>query len=84
MESPGLELKRWTRKEYYARAGRQESWVLNLVDRVLEVRREPEVSTTAPYGWDYRVLHVLRPGDHVVALAGPAAPMAVADLLPPT
>ena len=66
----------------YARAGRPEYWIVNLVDRVLEVRREPAPSPSAPYGWDYSTVEVLRPGDSVRPLAAPTAQIAVADLLP--
>ena len=66
----------------YARAGRPEYWILNLVDRELEVRRDPAPSAAAPYGWDYGTLEVLREGDHVSPLAAPGAVIAVADLLP--
>lgn len=66
----------------YARAGRPEYWIVNLVDRVLEVRREPAPSPSAPYGWDYSTVEVLRPGGSACPLAAPAAQIAVVDLLP--
>jgi Uma2 family endonuclease len=66
----------------YARAGRPEYWIVNLVDRVLELRREPAPSSSAPYGWDYRVVEVLGPEQRVRLLAAPVAEIAVADLLP--
>lgn len=66
----------------YARAGRPEYWIVNLVDRVLEVRREPAPLSSAPYGWDYRSVTVLESGDTVTPLAAPGARIAVADLLP--
>ena len=66
----------------YARAGRPEYWIVNLVDRVLEVRRDPEPSPAAPYGWDYATLDVLGPTARVAPLAAPAAAIAIADLLP--
>ena len=37
----------------YARAGIADYWILNLVDRVLEVYREPAPDPGAPYGWRY-------------------------------
>ncbi len=77
-----LTLDRRYKSSLYARAGRPEYWVLNLLDRVLEVRREPIRSATMPYGWDYRLVQIVRPGESVTALAAPAAPIAVADLLP--
>jgi Uma2 family endonuclease len=78
-----LTLDRRYKTSLYARAGRPEYWVLNLVDRVLEVRREPIRSRRMPYGWDYRVVRIVRPGEHVTPLAAPEASIAVADLLPP-
>jgi len=76
-------LDRRYKSSLYARAGRPEYWVLNLIDRVLEVRREPIRSGTMPYGWDYRVIQIARPGEHVTPLAAPDARIAIADLLPP-
>jgi Uma2 family endonuclease len=66
----------------YARAGRPEYWIVNLVDRVLEVLRDPSSSPSAPYGWDYGAVDVLGPGASVSPLAVPTARIAVADLLP--
>jgi Uma2 family endonuclease len=67
----------------YARAGRPEYWILNLVNRRLEIRREPARSASAPYGWHYASVRILSAGDSVTALAAPDARIAVADLLPP-
>lgn len=66
----------------YARAGRPEYWIVNLVRRVLEVHRAPAPAPSAPYGWDYTIVEVLGTGDVVSPLAAMAAPIAVADLLP--
>jgi Uma2 family endonuclease len=66
----------------YARAGVQDYWIVNLIDRVLEVYREPGPDPTAPHGWRYRSVAMLAPPSVVVPLALPAAPIAVADLLP--
>ena len=66
----------------YARAGRPEYWLVNLVDRVLEVRRNPALSPSAPCGWDYTAVEVLSARASVSPLAAPAAAIAVADLLP--
>jgi Uma2 family endonuclease len=78
-----MTLDRRYKSSLYARAGRPEYWILNLIDRVLEVRREPIRSRRAPYGWDYRVVQIVRPEAHVAPLAAPEASIAVADLLPP-
>ena len=66
----------------YARAGVPEYWIVNLVDRVLEVRREPVPSPEAPSGWSYGALAILEPGASIAPLARPGAPIEVAALLP--
>jgi len=66
----------------YARARLPEYWIVNLVDRILEVHREPGLDAGAPYGWAYRVLLTLGPDEHVTPLAAPSARIPVADLLP--
>jgi Uma2 family endonuclease len=66
----------------YARARLPEYWIVNLVDRVVEVYREPVPSAAAFYGWAYRVGQTLRPGEHVTPLAAPAVRILIADLLP--
>jgi len=77
-----LAFDRENKSSLYARAGRPEYWIVNLVDRVIEVRRDPAPSSPAAYGWDYGTLAVLGPGDHARPLAAPTAQIAVADLLP--
>jgi Uma2 family endonuclease len=66
----------------YARAGIADFWIVNLVDRVLEVHRDPQPSAAAPYGWSYRTVAILRDPETVSPLAAPAARIAVAELLP--
>src|SRR5215831_1388876 len=66
----------------YARAGRPEYWIVNLIDRVLEIGREPGVDLSAPYGWDYARVDVLGPAERVTALGAPGVEILVADLLP--
>jgi Uma2 family endonuclease len=66
----------------YARARLPEYWIVNLVDRVLEVYREPAEAPAAVYGWQYGALLRLGPTDFVSPLAAPNARLAIADLLP--
>jgi Uma2 family endonuclease len=66
----------------YARAGIQDYWIVNLVDRALEVYRDPEPDPSADYGWRYRSVTLLRPPGLVVPVAFTSSPIAVADLLP--
>ena len=66
----------------YARAGLADYWVLNLVDRVLEVYREPIADAAAPFGWRYARVEVFDAAARVTPLALPGASIAVASLLP--
>jgi Uma2 family endonuclease len=66
----------------YARAGIEDYWIVNLVDRVLEVYREPVADADAYYGWAYRSVTTLAPPAVVVPLAFPVVEIAAADLLP--
>ena len=66
----------------FARAGIQDYWIVNLIDRVLEVHREPVADAAAVYGWHYVSVTRLTPGEHVALLALPEARIAVADLFP--
>ena len=77
-----LALDREHKGSLYARARLPEYWIVNLVDRILEVHREPGLDAGAPYGWAYRVLLTLGPDEHVTPLAAPSARLLVADFLP--
>ncbi len=66
----------------YARAGLSDYWILNLVDHVLEVYREPAADASAPYGWRYARRDTLQPSAQVSPLAAPGRSIRVADLLP--
>jgi Uma2 family endonuclease len=77
-----LALDRGHKGSLYARARLDDYWVLNLVDRVLEVYRTPIADTTAPFGWRYAARVVLGPDTAAAPLAAPTAPVRVVDLLP--
>jgi len=77
-----LEFDRERKGSLYARAGIDDYWIVNLVDRVLEVYREPEPDASAVYGWRYRSVRVLTPPAVLVPLAFTSSQVAVADLLP--
>jgi Uma2 family endonuclease len=68
-----LDYDRWKKVPRYGAAGIPESWVVNLVDRVVEVYRGP-----GPRG--YESLQTLRPGDKPSIAALPDIATAVADL----
>jgi len=77
-----LRLDRRFKAGMYARARLPEYWIANLVDRALEVHRDPQPAADAPYGWAYRSIDVLRPPATVTPLGAPGARILVADLLP--
>ncbi len=64
----------------YARAGIQDYWIVNLVDRVLEVYREPAPDAAAPFGASYARPEVFDPTSQVSPLAAPHARIQVRDL----
>ena len=66
----------------YARARVEDYWIVNLIDRVLEVHRDPRADPSAAYGWQYRSITTLRAGDFVVPLRFGCSRLAVADCLP--
>jgi Uma2 family endonuclease len=66
----------------YARAGIADYWIVNLVDKQLEVRRDPRPDPSQHYGHGYASLTILVPPAVVNPLAAPQVSLAVADLLP--
>ena len=66
----------------YARAQILDYWIVNLVDRVLEVCRDPVLSADALYRWSYARVLRLGPEATISPLAAPAASISVTDLLP--
>jgi Uma2 family endonuclease len=66
----------------YARAGVADYWIVNLVDRVLEVYRAPVADLSAPYGWRYTSVERLTAPAAATPLEVPATPIPVAALLP--
>ncbi len=64
----------------YARAGIADYWIINLVQRQLEVYRNP---ITAADGYAYDAPLILTDGDRIAPLAAPNGSVAVADLFPP-
>ena len=78
----GLRIARGRRAAAYARAGIGDYWIVNLVDRVLEVHREPARPGPARRHWGYAAVETLGAEAAVVPLAAPSARVYVADLLP--
>ena len=66
----------------YARADIADYWIVNLVERLVEVYRNPTAARQAPFGWRYAERAVHGVGAAISPLAAPAARVLVADLLP--
>jgi len=77
-----LALDRRHKGSLYARAGLQDYWILNLVDRVLEVYRRPVADAGAPFGWRYADRVVLDATARAIPIAAPQSSVSVAQLLP--
>jgi Uma2 family endonuclease len=77
-----LMLDRRFKAALYARAGLPEYWIVNLVDRVLEVHRDPQPPAGAAEDWSYRSLDTLPPPQQITPVAARHARILVADLLP--
>ena len=77
-----LALDRAHKSSLYARARLDDYWIVNLVDRVLEVCRRPVADAAAPFGWRYESTQALSADSFVTPLVAPGAQIAVRDLLP--
>src|SRR5215831_9339935 len=74
-----LRADRTLKARLYARAGVGDYWIVNLVDRVLEVHRSPTGPRPRPVYADIRRID---PSASIAPLAAPTARIVVADLLP--
>jgi Uma2 family endonuclease len=70
-----LRFDRGRKRSAYARSGIQDYWIVNLLERQLEVYRDPA-------GARYRSVTVHREPEAVTPLAAPQASVRVSDLLP--
>ena len=77
-----LAIDRLRKGRLYARAGIAEYWVVNLVDEVLEVYREPVRAPSGDGDWKSDSVRLLRRNAVVTPLAAPRARLRVAALLP--
>lgn len=77
-----LALDRLRKGRLYARAGIADYWVVNLIDEVLEVYREPVRAPSGHGDWKHGSVRLLRRNAVVTPLAAPRARIRVAALLP--
>jgi len=77
-----LAVDRLRKGHLYARAGIADYWVVNLIDEVLEVYRDPARARSGHGDWTYDSVRLLRRDAVVTPLAAPRARIRVAALLP--
>jgi Uma2 family endonuclease len=77
-----LAYDRGPKASLYAAAGIADYWIVNVVERCLEVYRDPQPDPAQPFGARYGSRVVLAAGEAVAPLAAPQGRVAVADLLP--
>ena len=78
----GLAMARGRKASAYARGGIADYWIVNLIDRVLEIHREPAPPGPARRRWGYAAIERLGADTAVTPRAAPSARIPVADLLP--
>src|SRR5262245_26163520 len=66
----------------YARAGLADYWIVNLVDRALEVYRDPVPDPAAAFGWHYASVQTLGLDSTVSPLVRSDVVIRAADLFP--
>jgi Uma2 family endonuclease len=77
-----LTYDRTTKASLYAKAGLVEYWLLNLIDRQLEVHRHPIANAAVPLGFGYAEVTQYNASEFVTPLTATSATIAIADLLP--
>jgi Uma2 family endonuclease len=76
-----LNYDRTTKRALYARASIADYWIVNLVDRQVEIYRNPFFDRVAQ-AWRYAEPTIHRSAETITPLAAPGAAVAIADLLP--
>lgn len=75
-----LSFDRNVKMRVYAQAQIQDYWIVNLVDQVAEVFRNPHQDTDGMWTYDSPI--IIRPGESIEPLAKPGSVIPVNDLLP--
>ena len=76
-----LAFDRGEKASLYAKHGIQDYWIVNLIDRRLEVLRSPKSDAARPYGFGYVDFTVFQPSESVTPLAAPGQPVPVHTIL---
>jgi len=76
-----LRFDRTDKASLYARAGVEDYWIVNVAERVLEVRRAPRPDATERFGFGYASLQTWGEDATIAPLAAPDGAVLVAQLL---
>jgi len=77
-----LAFDRCEKASLYARADIQEYWIVNLLERVIEVHREARPDPDMPFDYGYARITCHDAGDTLSPLAAPNVKIPVTELLP--
>jgi Uma2 family endonuclease len=77
-----LRKDRTIKAHHYAKAGIPDYWIVNLVDRQLEVHRNPGPDPSRKGRFRYAEVTIVPESGRIAPLAVPASEIAAADLLP--
>jgi Uma2 family endonuclease len=76
-----LVFDRTDKASLYASAGIADYWIVNLIDRQLEVFRLPTADASARFGWTYAERTILKSADQIKPLSAQSSAR-IADMLP--
>ena len=80
-----LEYDRATKGSLYAFARIPEYWIVNLIERRIEIHREPAEDRSAQFGWRYGRIDIAAPGAEIplpASLGAGGGTLRVADVVP--
>jgi Uma2 family endonuclease len=77
-----LKYDRESKASLYAKAGLADYWIVNVLDRQVEVHRRPGADNNAEFGYSYADKMTFRESETIAPLAKPKVKITVADLLP--
>jgi Uma2 family endonuclease len=75
-----LWLDRNRKSKVYAKGGIEDYWIVNHVDRQVEVHRDPVMRPVSGAPARYSTVQIFKPGEMITPLAAPRARVPVADL----
>ena len=75
-----LSYDRTDKASLYAACGVPEYWIVNIPDRQLEIRRDPQPDSAQEFGHGYASLQTLKPGASATPLAAPQGAIPVERL----